>query len=497
MLKLWARWRRAALARQDPEVAQRRTLARLVERAARTRFGAAHDFAGIDSVSTYQARVPLRDHAAFWRDWWQPDFPAVRGATWPGQIRYFANSSGTTQAATKRIPLSDAMLRANRLAALDVLAWHFAARPDSRIAAGRTVFLAGSTGLEVLAPGIQAGDLSGIAAARTPIWARGRILPTGALAAQPDWRAKMAQLAALAVRQPVASLSGTTSWLLLFLEVAAGSRAPDARVRDMFPELELIVHGGVGFAPYRARFAHWLEGSAAITREVYAASEGFIAIADRGDGEGLRLLLDRGLFFEFVRPAELGSPRPERRWIADAELGEEYALVLTSNAGLWSYVLGDTVRLISRTPPRLLITGRTAWSLSVAGEHLIGAELDAAVTEAAQQLGRQLVEYSVAPVAPDAADARAGHLFAIELDGPADAVAFGQALDAALSRANDDYAAHRGSGFGLRDPDIRFLPPGRFTQWMESRNRLGAQNKVPRVVTDVAALATLLDPPTV
>ncbi len=183
------------------------------------------------------------------------------------------------------------------------------------------------------------------------------------------------------------------------------------------------MHGGVGFAPYRERFAWWLDGSAALTREVYAASEGFIAIADRGDGEGMRLVLDRGLFFEFVRPADLGSANPDRRWVADAEPGVEYALVLSSNAGLWSYVLGDTVRLLQTHPPRLLVTGRTAWSLSVAGEHLIGAELDAAMAEAARAVGRKVVEYAAAPVAPDATDARGGHLFAVELDGPADAAA--------------------------------------------------------------------------
>ncbi len=438
--------------------------------------------------------MPLRDYEAFWRDWWQPGFPSVEDATWPGRMRYFANSSGTTQAATKRIPLSSAMLRANRRTALDVLAWHFVARPDSRVARGRAVFLAGTTALERVAPDVRAGDLSGIAAFRTPIWARGRVLPPAGLARLADWRSKMARLAPLALEQPVTSMSGTASWMLLFFETAAGLRPPGARLCDMFPALELLVHGGVGFAPYRSRFAHWLEGSAALTREVYAASEGFIAIADRGDGQGLRLVLDRGLFFEFVRPAELGSPCPDRRWIANAELGQEYALVLTTNAGLWSYVIGDTVRLVSREPPRLLVTGRTAWSLSVAGEHLIGAELDEAMGQAARAFGRHVVEYSAAPVPPDEQDGRVGHLFAIELDGPVEATAFGRALDAALSGLNEDYAAHRSNGFGLRDPDIRLLPPGRFACWMAQRDRLGAQNKVPRVVADAAALQALLAP---
>jgi len=472
---------------------QRRVLGALLRRGARTEFGRAHGFASIRTVEDYQRRVPLRRYEEFRGTWWEAVFPRVGGQTWPGRIRYFANSSGTTQASTKRIPVSDAMLRANRRAAMDTLAWHFAARPGSRLLAGRGVFLGGSTELEVLAPGIRAGDLSGIAAVERPIWARGRVLPSARLARLTNWRRKIEALAAAALRQPVTSISGTASWMLLFFEAAAALRRPGDRLRDLFPSLELLVHGGVGFAPYRDRFADWMEGGNALTREVYAASEGFVAVADRGDGEGMRLLLDRGLFFEFVRPDQLASATPDRRWIANAEPGEDYALVLTTNSGLWSYLLGDTVRIVTREPPRLLITGRTSWSLSVAGEHLIGAELDAAVSAAARAVGRRVVEYSAAPVEPDTRDPRAGHLFAVELDGPADAQAFALALDAALERVNEDYAAHRADGFGLRPPDVRLLEAGSFARWMESRGKLGGQNKVPRVVAGPVALASLLE----
>ncbi len=440
-------------------------------------------------MAEYQRRVRLRGYEEFAAEWWGSSFPALGGATWPGPIRYLAKSSGTAGAATKHIPVSPAMLRANRAAALDVLAWHLAAKPDSRVLGGVNFLLGGSTALERLRGGVRAGDLSGIAAATVPRWARARTFPPAALALLPDWRDKMARLGPLSLARPITSLSGTPSWMLLFFEALAALR-PGARAAQLYPALELVVHGGVGFAPYRARFAAWLDGSAALTREVYAASEGFCAVADRGDDEGLRLILDRGLFFEFVRPAELDAANPDRRWIGDAEPGVDYALVLSSNAGLWSYVIGDTVRLLQTHPPRLLITGRTAWSLSVAGEHLIGAELDAAMTEAAAALGRRVIDYSAAPLPPDAADPRGGHRFAVELDGPADAAAFAGALDAALARQNEDYAAHRAGGFGLRDPDVRLLPPGAFARWMAARGKLGGQNKVPRVLRDAAELAT-------
>ncbi len=490
-MRLWATRRRAELARQDAVQAERETLARLLRRAQATAFGRAHDFAAIRDVAAYQRRVRLRTYEEFAAEWWSTRFPVLDGTTWPGPIRYLAKSSGTAGAATKHIPVSRAMLRANTRAALDVLTFHLAARPGSRVLAAKNFLLGGSTALEVLRDGVRAGDLSGIAAAAIPRWARGRSFPPERLALLPDWHEKMARIAPLSLQQRIASISGTPSWMLLFFEMLGGLR-PGARLAQLYPALELVVHGGIGFAPYRDRFAWWLAGSAALTREVYAASEGFIAIADRGDGEGMRLLLDRGLFFEFVRPTELGCANPDRRWIADAEIGVEYALILSSNAGLWSYVLGDTVRLIDRHPPRLLVTGRTAWSLSVAGEHLIGAELDSAMAEAGRAVGRQVVEYAAAPVSPDAADARGGHLFAVELDGKADRAAFARALDAALARLNEDYAAHRAGGFGLRDPDVRLLAPGSFARWMAARGKLGGQNKVPRVVNGAAQIATLL-----
>ncbi len=201
----------------------------------------------------------------------------------------------------------------------------------------------------------------------------------------------------------------------------------------------------------------------------------------------MRLNLDNGLFYEFVRPADLASANPDRRWIGDAELGVDYALVLTSNAGLWSYVIGDVVTLISRDPPRLLINGRIAWSLSVAGEHVSGAELDAAMAAAAAALGGHVVDYTAATLAPDATEPRGGHRFIVELHGaPGDAVSFAAALDAALIGMNADYADHRAGGFGLRAPQVIFAAPGSFTAWLATRGKLGGQNKVPRVIGDAA-----------
>lgn len=494
LLRAAAARRLATLARMDAVQAQRATLARLLRRAARTRFGRDYGFAGIRTVRDYQDRVPLRRYEAFWAEYWQAAFPVLRDVTWPGLVPYFAQSSGTTGGTTKRIPVSRAMLRSNTGAAFDTLAFHLTARPRSRVFGGRNVLLGGSAALERLAPGVRAGDLSGIAADRMPPWARARSFPPRALALIGDWEAKVAALAPASLEEDIRSISGTPSWMLLFFDQVAALH-PDRprRLSAFYPNLELVVHGGVAFTPYRDSMAAWLEGGHAETREVYAASEGFVAAADRGPGEGLRMVLDRGLFFEFVRPDDLDRRRPDRRWLLDAELGVEYALVLSTNAGLWSYVLGDTVRLLGRHPPRLLITGRTAFTLSAFGEHLIVAELDQAVAEAARTLGATVADYASGPLFPGRGEPRGGHLFVVELSplAPGQADAFAATLDMALSRLNADYAEHRRGGFGMLPPKVLLVPPGTFAAWMRRRGKLGGQNKVPRVINDPALLADL------
>ena len=493
LLRMRAAWRMAELRRQDPVAAQLRVLAGLLHRARTTRFGRLHGFASIRSVGAYQTRVRLRGYEAFWPEWWQPAFPHLRGATWPGRIPFLALSSGTSGGPTKYIPVSTATLRANRDAALDALIFHVAQRPDSRLLAGRNLLLGGSTSLDRLAPFVQAGDLSGIAAARMPAWARRRSLPPRDIALLGDWPRKIDAIARLCRGEPVTSISGTPSWLLLFFEhVAALSPRTERRLAALFPHLELIVHGGVGMAPYRDHFDQWLEGSRIETREVYAASEGFIAAADQAGSGPMRLLTDRDLFHEFVPVQDLGSAVPERHWLGTAQAGIEYAMVLTTASGLWGYVLGDTVMFEQTNPPRLRVTGRTGWSLSVVGEHVTGGELDRAIAAAAHDAGSLVRDYAAAPVPPDAADRRAGHVVLVEFEAAPPIDRFAHAFDAALAAGNADYAAHRAGDFGMRPPQIIAVPPGGFSAWMAARGKLGGQHKVPRVIDDPALLASLI-----
>ncbi len=498
LLRLSAARRRRQWAAEDPAAIQERVLQRLLRRGASTLFGRRHGFAELGGVADYQKAVPLRRYEDLWREYWEPAFPRLAGRSWPGPIPYLALSSGTSTGTTKYIPVSREMIAANRRAALDLLVHHLENRPGSRVLAGRSFMLGGSTALKVEAPGVRSGDLSGIAAVEIPFWARSRCFPSPEDALIADWERKIERLAPLSLEADIRSISGTPSWLLIFFDKLAGLRADRSRrLADHYPDLELLAHGGVNFAPYRRAFEERLDGSHAELREVYAASEGFIAIADRGPGDGLRLILDNGLFYEFVPVEVLGEAAPARHWIATAETGVNYALVVTSCAGLWSYVLGDTVRLVDRSPPRLLVTGRISYSLSAFGEHLIAEEIEGAVAAAAAAIGDSIADFSVAPVYPEKEGERGGHLFLVEFAGetPGEAAlsVFADRLDRALSAANADYAAHRAGDYGMLAPRLRILPKGGFQAWMKSRGKLGGQHKVPRVITDPDLLRELLE----
>lgn len=489
LLRLYARWRLSRLARQSPARTQEQLLLRLARRARDTRFGREHDFAGVNSVADFQARVAIGSYQTFWERYWSGTFPRLTNLTWPGTIPYFAETSGTTTGRSKHIPISHAMLRQFRKVALDLLVFHLANRPESRVLGGRLFMLGGSTALTELAPGIRSAFISGIAAADAPWWIEPYRFPPRAMAAIEDWDRKIDALAPRSLDADIRLLGGMTSWLLLFLErVAAGRPGAGHRLVDWYPGLELLVVGGMALAPYRSRLEGLLEGGEAELREVYPASEGFIAVADRGVDDGLRLALDAGLFFEFVPVEELGAERPTRHWIADVETGRDYAILLSSCAGLWSYQLGDTVRFVALDPPRLVVTGRTSYHLSSFGEHLIGEEIEQAVAAAAQAIGRHVADFAVGPVFPEEHAGVGRHLYVVELSGgpteTAAASAFARRVDERLTDGNLSYATRRAGNVGLEAPEVIMLAPGSFAEWMRRRRKLGGQNKVPRIIND-------------
>lgn len=486
-LRGYARLRERRLARRTAAEEQRVQLLRLVRRAARTRFGRDHGFAGIRSVEDFQAKVPLRGFEDFRSEYFAQDFPVLTDVTWPGTIPYFAVSSGTSSGRTKHIPLSREMLRSNARAGTDLLAHHVRRNPESQVLAGKSFMLGGSVAMEDLGHGIRAGDLSGIARLENPRWSTPFVFPSIEQALEADWESKIDKLARLSLREPIRCIAGTPSWLLLFFERLAAITGKGRDVTAFYPGLELMVYGGMSFAPYRETFAGWFPHRRVDWREVYSASEGFVASADRGVGEGMRLNVDMGLFYEFVPIDEWEDENPTRYWLGNVPDEGEYGLILSTCAGLWAYKIGDVVRLEVSDQPRVRVTGRTSYYLSAFGEHLSGGEIEGAVLAAADGLGRTVQDFSVAPIYPREGESAGQHLFVVELDALPDADGarhFAAAVDRRLQDENEDYEVHRCGDFQLKPPDVAFVPPGFFTDWMRQRGKLGGQNKVPRVVAD-------------
>lgn len=494
-LYAWNRWR--ALARQDAVEAQRLELLKLVRQAEKTRFGQDHRFHSIGSVADYQKRVRPRTYGEHWDEYWQAQFPHLQDCTWPGLMPFYAVSSGTSSGKVKYIPCSMEMVRSNKRAALDIFVHHLRNRPSSRVFDGKSFVLGGSTDLKEQAPGVYSGDISGIAARNVPWWIRRWYFPPKSLTFITDWEEKIERLAPLALQEDIRFMSGAPGWMTLLFEKLTALKGEGARIGDVFPNLELITHGGVSLNPYRKRFEAMLEGSRAEMREVYPASEGFVAIADRGPQQGLRLIADNGLFYEFIPVAEVGQPNATRHWLGNIETGIDYAIVLTTCAGLWSYVIGDVVRFVDRAPPRLVITGRTSYMLSSFGEHISGELIETCVLAAAGAIAAQVSEFSVGTAFAEKAGGELGHhVYVVEFDAaindPARVAAFTAAIDRELASRNEDYEERRVIARGVGAPVVHAVPPGTFAAWMKSEGKLGGQNKIPRVIGDPQLLGRLL-----
>jgi hypothetical protein len=476
----YARWRVRGLDCLPATAVQNETLLRLVQQAMPTRFGRDHDFHRIRNVADYQERVPLREYEDFWRDYWQLAFPRLGGITWAHAIPYLALSSGTTGGTTKYVPVSGRMLASNRRAALTSLSWFQAAHPEATLFSGRMLFLGGSTDLQTLDGGsVLAGDLSGIVAREVPAVLRPFTFPPAELALLRDWDRKLRLLAEGGAALPITLVSGVPSWLLVFFERLLEVTGRD-RVADVWPSLRVVVHGGTRFDPYRDLFRR-VVGPGVRFLETYPASEGFIAAEDPRY-EGLRLIPDHDVFFEFVPVEDLDKSRPARHTIADLECGVQYAVVLTTCAGLWSYVLGDTVCFERRDPPLLRFTGRTKYFLSAFGEHLISEEIEQAVTLAARATGSAVTDFHVGPVFPESPGVPGRHRYLVEFaEAPGNLSGFARELDAVLCRLNEDYQAHRAGDLTLLAPEVVLVRRRGFADWMRSRGKLGGQHKVPRM----------------
>ena len=311
LLKFYSKIRFNRLSNQNPAKSQLRQLFWLLHKAQHTRFGKDHGFSDIRSVSQYQSQVPLRKYENFWNDYWKTPFPFLNYCTWPGQIRYFALSSGTSSGTTKFIPYSDEMIRSTNTAGMDIFAFHFANFPKSKILTGKNFILGGSTSLNENAPGIYSGDMSGIAYNELPSWTSSFVFPPPELALLSNWEEKIDKFTDLIRSENITMMSGVPSWMLIFfdkLRYKSGLR--EANISSLLPNLNLLIHGGVNFDPYLGQFERLVDPKKTDLREVYPASEGFIAAQATPDDEGMLLYTEHGIFYEFMPVEDYGKQHP-------------------------------------------------------------------------------------------------------------------------------------------------------------------------------------------
>ncbi|MBX6379552.1 MAG: GH3 auxin-responsive promoter family protein [Thermoflavifilum aggregans] len=452
-------------------------LEQLLRDAQHTMFGKAHHFQEIKDYKSYREAVPIRDYEGF-----KPYIEKIKSGTqnvlWKGQPLYFAKTSGTTSG-VKYIPISKDSIHNHIDTARNALLCYIAETGNHKLTDGKMIFLSGSPVLERIG-GIPTGRLSGIVNHHVPRYLRTNQLPSFETNCIEDWEAKLDKIVEETIHQPMTLISGIPPWMQMYfdrLQAASGKK-----IKELFPQLTLIVHGGVNFEPYRAKLMESL-GEPVDTLETYPASEGFLAFQDQPDAEGLLLNTHSGIFFEFVPADEIFQPNPTRLSLGEVQTGVNYAVLITSNAGLWAYNLGDTVRFVSLNPYRIVVTGRISHFISAFGEHVIAEEVEQSLQAVASSHQVKVTEFTVAPRV-QVSEGRPYHEWYIEFEqAPADLDRFAEELDQQMRKKNI-YYNDLITGHILDRLQIRLIRKNGFIDYMRAAGKLGGQNKLPRLSND-------------
>lgn len=492
----WARRVRSRdhLVNADPALAQAAVLQDLLSQAAQTAFGRDHGLGEIAAIqdpveqaAAFRAAVPVRDYEGL-RPYVERVVAGEADVLWTGLPQYFCKTSGTTSGA-KYIPLTEDSLPNHLGAAQRALLHHIANTGSAEFVGGKMIFLQGSPTLVPTPGGVPLGRLSGIVAHHIPAYLQRNRLPSWDTNCIDDWETKVEAIVRETADQDLRLISGIPSWVQMYFERLLEFTGA-ANVKEVFPNFSLFVFGGVAYAPYAERFRELIGGDVAIV-ETYPASEGFIAYQDGALGEGLLVNAADGLFLEFIPADEYGRAGARRLGLGEVEMGVNYAVVISSNAGLWAYDLGDTVRFVSLAPARILVTGRIKHYTSAFGEHVIAEEVESAMASALEQAGGQVVEFHVAPEVNPKSGLPYHEWFVEFAVAPSDEGAFAAALDVALQERNP-YYKDLISGAVLRQAQVTALRSGAFRAAMARRGKLGGQNKIPRLANDRSMAEHLL-----
>lgn len=462
-----------------PNEVQDELLKKLISTARDTEWGTNYDYRSINSIKTFADRVPINTYEDL-----KPTIDRLRNGEqnllWPEEIKWFAKSSGTTAGKSKYIPMSESAIEECHFkGGKDMMSLYLNVNPEASIFEGKNLIMGGSGIVqEVSNTSYYEGDLSAILMQNLPFWAQFKRTPSIEIALMDEWESKLELMAESTIEHDVRGISGVPSWMLVLLKKVL-KKSGKTKLKEVWPNLEVFFHGGVKFDPYREQYNRLIDPGDITYFNTYNASEGFFGIQDQKDSDELLLMLDYGIYYEFLPISELHRSSPKTIHLSEVVKGVNYAMVITTNAGLWRYLIGDTVTFTSTDPYRIRITGRTKNFINVVGEELIIDNAEKALVVACNKTGAVITEYTAAPIFENS---DMTHQWLIEFEKlPNEMEFFIEAFDNSLKSLNSDYEAKRYKNLVLKSPIIKSLPRGTFYKWMKKKDKLGGQNKVPRL----------------
>lgn len=466
--------------RMHPEETQMMVFHSLLSKAADTQWGRQYNYRSIASVKDYQARVPVQSYEEM-----IPYIERLRNGEkdllWPGEIKWFAKSSGTTSTKSKFIPVTeDSLTGCHYRGAKDVLAVYAHNNPHTKIFNGKGLILGGSHKINNFSNNSLYGDLSAILMENAPLWVSFVRTPGKKIALLEDFEEKLMRITRITTTRNVTNISGVPSWYLVLIKQIL-EYTGKSYLSEVWPNLEVFFHGGISFAPYREQFKIFIRNENMKYMETYNASEGFFGLQDDPLSNDMLLMLDLGVFYEFMPADQVGSVNPTVLTIGEVKKDVSYAMIISTNGGLWRYMIGDTIIFTSAKPYKFKISGRTKHFINAFGEEVIIDNAEKALDAACRETGALVAEYTAGPVYTGI-ESRGSHEWLIEFEKtPDDLDKFVSALDDALKSVNSDYEAKRYRDLNLVKPVVRSLPKGTFYKWLREKNKLGGQNKVPRL----------------
>jgi hypothetical protein len=465
-----------------PHEVQEELFKKLIQTAKNTQFGTQYDFASIQTYDHFRERIPVHTY--------EKTFPYIdrlmkgeQNILWPSEIKWFSKSSGTTNARSKFIPVSqEALEDCHFKGGKDLLSIYVNNYPDTTLFDGKGLAVGGSHQINELDPSASSyyGDVSAVIMQNLPPWAQFIRTPSLETALMGNWEEKIEKLARETIKENVTNIAGVPTWTVLLIQRVTDI-AMKKNILEVWPNLEVFFHGAVAFAPYRTLFKSLIPSGKMRYWETYNASEGFFGIQDQRDSEDLLLMLDYGIFYEFIPMEELEKEHPRAIPLSEVELERNYAMVISTNSGLWRYNIGDTVKFTSKYPYRIKISGRTKHFMNAFGEEVIVENAEAAITKACEMTGAVIDNFTAAPIyLKEGKQGR--HEWIIEFKvPPTDQDEFTRILDQTLREINSDYDAKRTKNLALIEPKVHSAGEGTFYNWMKRRGKLGGQNKVPRL----------------